>query len=68
MQTTTPSSKIRLVDLANKFDNNLKFPPPGAIKITSCESNTVIMNTIQFGKRPGIDTIEQLEKELEENN
>ena len=32
------------------FDNNLYFPPPGAIKITECKSNTVRMSMIGYGR------------------
>ena len=32
------------------FDNNLYFPPPGAIKITECESNTVRMSMVGYGR------------------
>ena len=32
------------------FDNNLYFPPPGAISITECESNTVRMSMVGYGR------------------
>ena len=38
------------MDKDYNFDNNLYFPPPGAIKITECESNTVRMSMIDYGR------------------
>jgi len=38
------------MDKDYKFDNNLYFPPPGAIKITECESNTVRMSMVGYGR------------------
>ena len=32
------------------FDNNLYFPPPGAIKVTECESSTVRMSMVGYGR------------------
>jgi hypothetical protein len=37
------------MDKQYMFDNNLYFPPPGAIKITECESNTVRMSMLDYG-------------------
>jgi hypothetical protein len=37
------------MDKAYRFDNNLYFPPPGAIKITECESNTIRMSMWDYG-------------------
>jgi len=38
------------MDKDYKFDNNLYFPPPGAIKVTECESNTVRMSMVGYGR------------------
>ena len=38
------------MDKQYMFDNNLYFPPPGAITISECESNTVRMGMIGYGR------------------
>ena len=44
-----PSTDIGM-DKQYRFDNNLYFPPPGAITVNECESSTVRMSMIDYGR------------------